>query len=758
MYLSSIEVQGFKTFAQKTTVQMPKPGVGHRPTTVIVGPNGSGKSNLADAVRWCLGEQSLKQLRGKKQEDIIFSGSTGKGRSGFAEVTMNFETEPADKSDVTSIAITRRLERDGESNYLLNGKICRLQDIQLFLAERGIGQRSYSVIGQGMVDHILTSSPEERKVFFDDATGVRSLQMKRHQTWLKLKRSHTHLQEVLRLLEEMEPRLKLLKRQMDRLAEREAVEQELYEVQTTYFLHAWWQLEHALAGLKGDVQKEEAAKRALEADLTQSETSLADLQRALIEKTKTAEARIREEQQAYRTLQQDLTRAERAVYEAEREIELARVRFQTSWAPLPLAEIVKELEEIHTLEATVMAAFQAGGDTSAISAHIDTLFGRIKQLHKQLIKPNSEDFVVDPTLAATLADAKKAAELASEVLRVHSAKENQTAAASQNSEEENKAFLDVQRKSRELQTRIHESETRAHRIEIEIAKNQTQKEALERELQELAPMLRADIAKQAPTDRIANLDEVRGRMLKLMHKRDMIGGIEGDVAGEYKEVAEKFDFLKTQSDDLNGAIESAQTLVKELDSRIETQSEKVFKEITKAFQHYFKVLFGGGSCDLIQLTDTPHEEGNDTALGRALEALAEDEAHEQLEVGSSGHIIGVDIVATPPGKKMKSLNLLSGGEKAMTSIALLCAIMSVNPSPFVVLDEVDAALDEANTLRFANILNELRQHSQFVVITHDRATMEQGDVLYGVTMSEDGVSSLLSVKLTDITENGTTRR
>lgn len=755
MYLSSIAVQGFKTFAQKTVIAVPKPGVDHRPTTVVVGPNGSGKSNLADAIRWCLGEQSLKQLRGKKHEDIIFSGSTGKGRSGFAEVTMSFETEHGDKSQLTSIAITRRLERDGESTYLLNGQVCRLQDIQLFLAEHGIGQRSYSVIGQGMVDHILTSSPEERKVFFDDATGVRSLQMKRHQTWLKLKRSHTHLQEVLRLLEEMEPRMKLLKRQMDRLAEREEVERELREVQQAYFSQEWWGFEDRLERFKADIAKEESSKKELQQALTAEEKALADMQRGLIEKTKSAEERIRREQEVYRGLQQALTRAERGVLEAEREIELARVRFQTSWAPLPLHEIVKELDEIHALQDEVKALLK--GDLAGAEAKVEALFSRVRALHKQLIKPKTEDFTVPAEFTQRLQEAQAKLTEANAALATHAAPAP-SAPTAKDTDADNQAFLDSQRKSRQLQQQVHETELRIHRLEIEVTKVQTQHDSLAREMDELAPGLRATITASRPTERThENSDSLRGRMLKLMHKRDMIGGIEGNVEGEYKEVSEKFTFLKAQSDDLGTAIESAKTLIKELDGRIESQGDKVFKEITKAFKTYFKVLFGGGDCDLIQLTDTPHEESQDTALGRALEALAEDEAHE-LEVSSVGHVVGVDILATPPGKKMKSLNLLSGGEKALTSIALLCAIMSVNPSPFVVLDEVDAALDEANTLRFANILNELRKHSQFIVITHNRATMEQADVLYGVTMGEDGVSSLLSVKLTDIAEGGTARR
>src|SRR3989338_5724536 len=222
MYLEKLELQGFKTFAKKTALMFPRPKNSHKPLTCIVCPNCSGKSNIADGIRWALGEQSLKLLRGKKSEDIIFSGSEGKGRAGFAEVVMTFNNQDgAMPIDFSEVVISRRLYRDGESEYQLNGKSARLSDIQLLLAEANVGQRSYSVVGQGMVDHILIASPEERKDFFDDATGVRQFQIKRREALLKLKRTHENLVDIEMLLNEIEPRMRSLKRQVSRLEQRE---------------------------------------------------------------------------------------------------------------------------------------------------------------------------------------------------------------------------------------------------------------------------------------------------------------------------------------------------------------------------------------------------------------------------------------------------------------------------------------------------------------------------------------------------------
>ncbi|RMD52171.1 hypothetical protein D6827_00555, partial [Candidatus Parcubacteria bacterium] len=208
-------------------------------------------------------------------------------------------------------------------------------------------------------------------------------------------------------------------------------------------------------------------------------------------------------------------------------------------------------------------------------------------------------------------------------------------------------------------------------------------------------------------------------------------------------------------------------IINELDKKIHRQSQQAFDAINKEFKKYFKILFGGGECNLIKITSNGEENNNDTTLDRAIDALARENQEENTNYGNQllkkinnkkDIVIGIEIQATPPGKRLKALNLLSGGERALVSIALLSAIMATNPSPFVVLDEVDAALDEANTVRFANILNKLREMTQFIVITHNRATMERADILYGVTMNDNGISNLLSVNLQDVADNGTSRR
>jgi len=244
----------------------------------------------------------------------------------------------------------------------------------------------------------------------------------------------------------------------------------------------------------------------------------------------------------------------------------------------------------------------------------------------------------------------------------------------------------------------------------------------------------------------AQLEELAAELQKLKYQLSLIGSIDEEVIQEHEQTKERYDFLSNQLIDLKTAIENLEKMVEDLDDLMKTKRAVAFKKIRKEFDRYFKILFEGGSANL--------------------EEIYTEEKDEELEIGNEGEmeippeiptsrkkekvLVGIDVLANPPGKKIKSINALSGGERTLTSIALICAVLNYNPSPFVVLDEVEAALDEANTLRFTKILAELATKSQFIIITHNRVTMHSADALYGVTMSSEGISRLLSVKMEDV--------
>ena len=237
----------------------------------------------------------------------------------------------------------------------------------------------------------------------------------------------------------------------------------------------------------------------------------------------------------------------------------------------------------------------------------------------------------------------------------------------------------------------------------------------------------------------------------------LIGSTDPEVEKEYTEIKSRFDFLSSQSIDLAKAIEDLEKVVRELDKLIKQQFESEFKKINSDFSRFFKKLFAGGIAKLTlvqkELTEAEEakEEIADWEIGhdQGLELVKTKEERKKVQVEDKSFLanMGIDIEACPPGKKIKNINMLSGGEKTMTSLALICAIISNNPSPFILFDEVDASLDEENSRKFSDIIEELAHKTQFITITHNRTIMSRADVLYGVTMQGDGVSRLLSLKL-----------
>ncbi|MBI4437963.1 AAA family ATPase [Candidatus Uhrbacteria bacterium] len=755
MFLSRLEIQGFKTFAKKTQLTFLPPKASRSPITAIVGPNGSGKSNLADAIRWVLGEQSLKLLRGKKSEDVIFSGSEGKGRAGFAEVSLTFNNEDhAMPIDYAQVTIVRRLYRDGTSEYLLNGSAARLIDIQLLLAQANVGQRSYSVIGQGMIDHILVSTPEERKAFFDDATGVKPFQIKRHEAMLKLTRTHENLADVEMLLREIEPRLRSLKRQASRLEQRGEVERDLHRLEADYYGAQWWEL----MGHKGETKKafEEADK-----EIKQQRAQLARLEKETerVERSETGEdASLTALQETCRAFQKKRDALRSQQFETEKAIEMARVKAQSHWAPLPLLKIVEEVEEM----VRGLRGLQGLRGLDEIIKGINALLGRSEKLSKNLQRPNPEDIKPDPALLAKLKELREQEENLGKDLAKAEAQIDAHLSQEKTARTE---LIETQRTLREKQTQIHLLENQRNTLQIDLARFEEREHALVREMDEFMKERAVNVREGDKGGQRAQRgqggQELYPEIQHLREKLELIGGIDPEIVKEYEETKERHAFLAGQFEDLEKAIKSTEKIIEELDEQIEKQSKAVFSKINKEFERYFKMLFGGGSCQLVKITREEIENENSESEGGpgfSQSAVVGENAVENKLERLKDPVVGVDILATPPGKKLKALNLLSGGERALTSIALLSAIMAVNPAPFVVLDEVDAALDEANTVRFASILEDLSRSSQFIIITHNRATMEKADILYGVTMGTEGVSNLLSVHLEELTQNGTARR
>lgn len=875
MYLKRLEIQGFKSFANKTALEFEQ-GI-----TSVVGPNGSGKSNIADSIRWVLGEQSLKQLRGKKSEDVIFAGSEKKVRQSFAEVSVTFDN--ADRKipvDYAEVSITRRMDRSGESDYLINGNKVRLLDIVDLVLKSNIGTSRYTVIGQGTIDQMILAGPGEVKNLIDEASGVKTYYIRRDKAMKRMEQTGQNLMRVKDLLSEIEPRLKSLRRQAKRMEERAVIEQELKTYQTDFFSQKYWEIETGLYSLNSKLDILTEQRRELEAEIEKQRKALEkgeesnrtevqeyqniqkEIKKLLDQKNKLTEdvAMIRGKLQAQKnigtgdakTLELEKQNLENAKRQAAHEIENIRAQSKRIEAELDrkkaafeeisknLAEIqealdnpekidfselaqsvdqleqhfgefYRELENASDLALIVPLAqnfrdnFTKFKERTAkfvqnpfesfekqrkalneILAQKDRLAQELNSLdlekskvgisveyfEKEIVKADQKLLQIDLELkslsSANIDDYFKELlaqeqQLNQEILKIgRGIAELEQNIAEYHAKEQNKKkeILDEERKLRLNQDNASKIKDQESVLQIEKARLETQKDNILAEAH--AALGQETVAEIRREKRAAsahgNLEE---KIHKLKNQLDMIGGIDELTLREYQETEQRYTYLNSQVEDLEKGLEDLKSVIEELDVHIKKQFQDAFSRIDEQFQNYFRVLFNGGRAYLSVLRPSKEKEAEDpaaAAAGESEEASAETEgqAGEKLrpeekliakyEKGADD-IIGIDIKATPPGKKLSSISALSGGERALTSIALLCALLTCFPSPFVVLDEVDAALDEANTIRFAQILASLADKTQFITVTHNRETMRQAHTLYGITMGDDSISKVLSLKI-----------
>jgi len=729
MYLEKLEIQGFKSFANKAGLEFSAAGAeARRGLTAIVGPNGSGKSNVADAIRWVLGEQSMKLLRGKKSEDVIFSGTEKKPRSGLAEVSLSLDNSDHQVPlDYEKIVITRRLYRDGESEYLINKNKTRLLDIQLMLAQANFGQRTYSVIGQGTIEAFLLMSPAERKDFFDEAAGVKHLEIKRNQAVNKLESTAENIKQAETLIAEIEPRVRSLTRQVKRLEQREEIEGELYSLEHQYYGTLWQNLTRSLKEYNDKLTSASGGTLALRA-------ATQDLRAKIMSgaKAETVGDKFADLQKDYERLNEHRNELRDKEWKLRSEVERIKLTATKNAPPLPLHEIVRELEIINRNLETLLGET----DPAFVAKTIKNILEQNNSLLLKLQpKETTDETGINPKLQKELDD------LSGEIAaagRKMAEIQNKTRELSATEQKSKQTFFEAQEALGGKQDELRMAEDAQNKIKIELARLETKKESLE---QEMAAELkeRNETAKKAAAEMTPaeNLEALLPQIQRLRYQLQLIGGIDPETMKEYEETKSRYDFLTGQVADLKTAMDDTYKIIAELDLTIKSKFEEAFQKINADFGRYFKMLFSGGHAELLKVARAEEDEEETSP------------SSPPLTKGGLGGVVwsGLEIQAVPPGKRVKTIGMLSGGERALTSIALLCSIISNNPSPFVVLDEVDASLDEANSIRFADIIGELAGNTQFVVITHNRYTMEHAHILYGVTMGDDGVSHLLSLKL-----------
>lgn len=882
MYLEKLVITGFKSFPQTTEFTFEHPFV------AIVGPNGSGKTNVTDALRWVMGEQALKLLRVKHATDVIFAGSEQLSRSGLARVDLYLNN--AQKRlpiDYTNVVISRQITRAGETEYLLNNTPARLQDILLLLAQANFGQKSYGVIGQGQITDIINANPQDRKMYFDEATGIKEFQIKRDQAIHKLIRTEENLLRVEDLLNEIEPRLKSLNRQVKKLEQRHALEAELHTIQTQYY-------GSSLLDLRRQVETQQGKAQTLEADRVIAAQQLADLEQrmdtlqretsrtalyqqlqhdydqvitqknALLKEQAILQGRLELEQEqhgeieliwlerratdvqqqlqntqathqqlvatlAHQEMQlQTITTAQvqvkQDVQKVEQELDLAKIALTKAVTTVSLQEIKERLTNLFQrqeqflrslLNTTSLAEFkdrqqQAQTITTALASLLDDLheedreavalqqqaiqaltnrltvtlelkdkllqdYAELKALvqtrHEQLattqqtvkqlqvdydrvqteLKSKQTSIQKNETRAVQLqqlqAQSETLVKQLGELDIVVQRKQQALTDFNQTEEAKQQRLLEQQTQARQIQIHLNQLANEAQAVAVRLTKLQTRQEDLQQEISREVPEV-VGVAINQWTETRSDHDKLLIDIERIKHQLELVGGIDPDIVQEQQQTEERFSFLKQQAHDLRQAMTALERVIDELDGTIKHQFNQSFQAITKNFAKYFKLLFVGGEAKLQLMTEQPAAPAEEVASEPGRDVINHVSTMGKRKL-KQRVISGIEIIAQPPGKKLNSIQVLSGGEKSLTAIALMCAIIDANTPPFVVLDEVEAALDESNTEKFSAIIKQLSKKTQFIVISHNHVTMRQADVLYGVTMNKAGVSKILSVKLAE---------
>ena len=729
MRLKYLALSGFKSFAKTTILEFPVP------VSAIVGPNGSGKSNIAEAIRWVLGEQSMKSLRGKRGEDLIFNGSPTTSRMGKASVGLTFDNAdgriPLDFQEIT---LTRKIFRDGLNEYYINESQVRLKDVVELMARIGLGHTKHNIISQGEVDRILMASPKERREIMEEALGLRVYQLKKEEAERKLAASEENTKKISALISEITPHVKFLQSQAKKAEARETVRTELALYQRAYFVKEFV-----------DVEKKEAegnvAMRPFEETVKKLDTEISEM-RLSIEKLESEfgdVASFSEEERELSRLEEKLRELERDMSRIDGRLEAERVKPKQQARTVDVSYIADRL----SIFISMIKDFFQEHDASILHERLAALEKNLKALLSDIKKGEIE-----------IEDEREANPIIEEFVEKHEVLHEEAEKVMEKVQELKKKITEESLKFRQSQIEVRsrdrslreKEEERSgvretlQRMGFEKERILLRREELEREFVE-SGFSRSDIT-SVPDEQVELLVrvdvDIRRKIEKMKLKLEEIGGIDPAVMKEYQETEARFQFLTKELEDIAHASGSLKELIRELDKTLEVNFKEGFANIKDEFHNYFRIIFGGGSAKLKLVS---------YAQPKALEDDFEEEPEMagEEEGGKEGLEIEVDL----PKKRIKSLAMLSGGERALTSVALLFAITVVNPPPFLVLDETDASLDEANSLRYAAILRELSKKTQLLIVTHNRETMKQAGILYGVTMGEDGISKLLSLKLED---------
>ena len=790
MEFKKIQLNGFKSFAEKTDFLI------EEGLTGIVGPNGCGKSNIVESLRWVMGETSAKSMRGSGMEDVIFSGTSNKPSKNIAEVSININNEtkdgPIQYKNLDQVEIRRKIEKDKGSKFYINHKEVRAKDAQMFFADLSTGAHSPSIIGQGRIGTLVTAKPTDRRAILEEAAGIAGLHVRRHEAELRLNAAENNLKRADELRRQQEKQLINLQKQAEEATKYKIISEEIKKIEAgLYYLRLKdidneikleneinSEAENEVSGFNDQInQFESLIKNETEKVSPLREKNIENLSRLqrlnlelqnLDEQNERTQTEIENIKKSLNTIEEDSDREKSIIIDAtsnekrlkEEKNELIEIDskyydtekksnedLDATKNRLKIEiDKVKELinaqknDEAITILDNCKIIIEAYADSYSKNQNIknesikrkqriSTIETEIESWRNLLI--NSEKMITELTdRKKVLSNQLNQLEKQPQIQAEKKGQISENLRISEKEKNENEVIIEeIDKKINSLRSELNETQEKTIQIRERKASSGATIEGLKKRKDDLLERVETELnLNENNILEFSNLSQVENLPDAVMQEelldekkreREKLGSVNLRADEETSKYKTEIKKMGQDRNDLVAAIIKLKESINELNQKGREKLLKAFEKVNRKFNEVYTKLFNGGNAKL-ELID----------------------ADDPLEAG-------LEMLVSPPGKRLQSITLLSGGEQALTALSLIFAVFLTNPSPICVLDEVDAPLDDANVTRFCNLLDELTKitSTRFIIVTHHALTMSKMDRLYGITMPEKGISQLVAVDL-----------
>jgi len=806
MKFKKLEISGFKSFFDKTSFYI-EDGL-----TGIVGPNGCGKSNIVESLRWCMGETSAKSMRGSGMEDVIFSGTSNRPSKNISEVSIQIENPdkdgPIQYNELQEITVTRRIQRDKGSKYFINQKEVRARDAQTFFADLSTGAHSPSMISQGRIGSLVTSKPAERRAILEEAAGISGIHARREEAESRLGAAENNLQRADELKKQQEKQLDSLRKQAEEATRYKEISREIKTIEAGLYYLKLTAIEKDKLIIAEKLNEQDDELSAVKIDLSHNNElledenkrlaplrdrrmeNLAKLQKLNLEMSSLDEEESRVKnlqiklQNSLDTLDSDLEREKSISLDAslnekrileeknellktEKEISDTELRSEKNLdqsksglqkLQVRLDEIINEIEGyidsdkkltrdifeklkkiVNQITSSQEQYASTYGKNESIKSDSIKRRERIKNIDVELenwknLKTNSDKMIAELNgrknkIKSEISENQKNPE---KIARTKGQNIQNVENTKKRSEELNEELTKAEIKYNLINQNLKEIQEKFSILRENKARSEATIEGIEKRKKDLVYSIKNDLKLDNENNLLSisnlntltpesypSLEKQESSLEKIKKQRESLGSVNLRADEETKKYQDQIKKMEDDRADLYSAIVKLKVSIDELNQKGREKLLDAYAKVNRKFNEVYTKLFNGGSAKL-ELVDSD----------------------DPLEAG-------LEMLVSPPGKRLQSITLLSGGEQALTALSLIFAVFLVNPSPICVLDEVDAPLDDANVTKFCSLLDELVKITQtkFIIISHHALTMSRMHRLYGVTMPEKGVSQLVAVDL-----------